>query len=187
LIGNGIARDAATNSPSSLAMLQSYFGVTYRGNYTAQALNYADCSNLSPAAPLPSLDLFGLTTQFCTSGNSVLLNGTDPSLGASPYLYYDPVGAGAPYVAGVRTDLVGTKHYRTAFDGFDVRDVADAACSGSYGRLTYVCRVLSNVIGSGCLLAGSCPTTGVGDDPQSRNTRNFLQLASANPVVNGRA
>src|SRR5262249_3783482 len=140
LIGNGIARGA---SGPLLEMLQGYFGVGYRGGYTNLAQNYANCADLVPTSPpFPPADNFGLETHFCASVNNVLTSSGDPNLAASPYSYYQAVGTGAPYIAGVRTDLTGSKHYKTAFDGFDMEDIHSRFCLGSSGRLGYFAYML---------------------------------------------
>lgn len=188
-------------------LLTNYFGVILRtGNPGAsffpqnEAAYQVWSGDLSGANPLLNLNPYSDLTRSgpfsgvyragnaCLWGNDVLL--TSSGLGAVASDYYDNIGTGAPYIAGVFTPIappgMPSKFYESMVEGIDIRHLfgrhQPPSNVNSYGRLEYFFKTLTTLQASlMCQVQG----TPIGEAPDAAPVLfDFLGLQN-NPLRTG--
>ena len=180
--GDGFAESEAGQDAYHYALLTDYFGVNLISNsYLVYSGNGALNADLLPAPVLSSTDIYGIRNT-CTRTFDVLQPNASVAE-AEAATYYQPVGANAPFVAGVCKPSATARPWLSLLDGFDPANVFDRFGDTTHARLVYFYRVFNNLFGSICAVTGT-PTVGLDLPGSAGPLADYLRLAN-NPLRSG--
>jgi hypothetical protein len=181
--GSNYMEDLDVNGNTTLSNILS--ASLREASYLRLSGNGRACIDLIPTSVITTNgDVYGIRNT-CLQTLDVLRPEGD-GVAAS---YYDPVGAnplGAPYVAGVFTDVTPDNHWQALIDGFDTASLRSRMCDQTIGRLAYFWQVYANIFGKICPHGGPI---GVTEVPNNDDGTPLVDLAGIgnNPLRQGSA
>jgi hypothetical protein len=187
--GDGFLEALDGTSNESFNFMVAYLGVELRNvSYLAESGNTAFSAEIQPTAEVDTdgdLDIYGVRNA-CT----FTLDVPDRAVGlageTAEASFYEPFGAGAPYISGVVKHHTASHPWIALVDGWDIENLRARDEISSRGRLTYFYNVFTNIFSAICDVAGAPDQTS--DTPDNNDGRlfNFMSLAN-NPYRSGTA
>jgi hypothetical protein len=182
-----IEGDGFVEDQDGSTLLNNYLYVALRDpSYLLLSGNSGGCIDLVTQTPITtSGDIYGVRNG-CLFTDDVIDAGTR----SVPASLYSPAGnATAPVVASVyhAVDAVNGEFWKSVVDGWDIENLRSRFCDGSYGRLAYYYKAMTNIFGSICAIAGNPLVTL--DVPGNQNGQTFVDFMNLrnNPLVSGQA
>jgi hypothetical protein len=203
-LGEGFVESNIGEGPGSPQedLMLHYFGASLRdGSYSFLSGNTAAIPDLLPIDP--SMGTLGLQSEYDAESGTYIsradvldLSGAVPE--AIAFSHYENA-PGGPYIAGVYKPYAPERPWTSLIEGWNLASLQNRLGGGTRGRHRYAYKVLSNVFGSGCTVAGhpvfnlDVPGTegaapmdaflGIGNNPLARGAASVRFALSVRDIV----
>ena len=185
VVGRDIVK--GTNTDHS-TFFPTFFGATFRNDdYRAFSTNQNDAADLIPVAPVSTTgSIYGVFSP-CFDKNDVL-NVNTAVTGAAGGVFYENVGPGGPYIAGVYAPAGGTRIANTLVCGWTFGTFGSQGSRYTLsrgGHHIFWLNALTNIVG---LVCGQPLNNPVGvENGSAKAFVSFMNLRSENPMRTGEA